>query len=96
LANRAQRMRVHWADESREPVEVKITPKVQVMVEHHFDTSLVDLGRVEHVYYMGWAALKAAGKDPGEFDTFLDQIEDVERVDGEEVGPTSPGPQPGS
>ena len=89
-------MRVHWADDSREPDEVKITPKVQVMVEHHFDSSIVDLGRVEHVYYMGWAALKAAGKDPGEFDAFLGQIEDVERVDGEVVGPTSPGPQPDS
>ena len=89
-------MRVYWADENREPDEVRITPKVQVMVEHHFDTSIVDLGRVEHVYFMGWAALKAAGKDPGEFDAFLEQIEDVERVEAQEVGPTSPGPSPDS
>lgn len=90
LANRATRMRVYYTDD-RDPVEVKVTPAVQVAIEHHYDMSLVDLTRVEHVYYMAWAGLQHAGKEPPEFAAFLETIEDVERVEGEEVGPTSPG-----
>jgi hypothetical protein len=83
-----RRLRVLFVD-GREPVVVNISPRVQVTMERHFGTSLINLDHAEHAYYAAWVAL---GKQPPDFDEFLDTIDDVEKVDEQSENPTSVGP----
>lgn len=43
---------------------------------------------VEDLAFMAWASLKRAGKPVGEFDAWLDKLEEVEVLGGEESNPT--------
>lgn len=77
-------MKVTYMD-GREVV-VRIGPKTQVLFERHFPAmSMLDYGRgrgrrIEHHYFLAWAALTEAKEETREFDAFLEVLEDAETV----------------
>lgn len=73
-------------------VQVIASPRAQVMTERHYG-GISDAQKVEASYYLAWASLHKAGKEPAEFDAWLDLIEDVEEAEAEEPRPT-PEAQP--
>lgn len=80
-----QELKVTMAD-GKEYV-VKVTPRVEVEIEKHFGIGLGTLQtdpHAEHVYYMGWSAMHVAKMYHNDFDTFLDDLEDVEPIKHEE------------
>jgi hypothetical protein len=96
----AIRFAVTYKDDRK--VEVRVSPKAQVMFEEKFDVGMGALSSqsmMKHLYYLAWAGLHCAGMEPNDFDTFLGQIEDVEGVEsGENEDPTrnAPGTDPSS
>jgi hypothetical protein len=65
-------------------VEAIVGPKAQVAVERQYNVSLADdklVRRLEHIYYMAYAALWAAGLEPRDFDAWLGDVADVEEVE---------------
>lgn len=88
----AKKVKVIYND-GRE-VEVKVPPRAQVMTEEYvggFKSERAILA----TYYLGWASLNKAGKESLDFETWLDQIDDVEDVEGE-VFPTEPAQSEGT
>ena len=81
------KMKVTYND-GRE-VEVIASPRAQVMTEER-------VGEADHRwllrhYYLAWASLHKAGKEPADFETFLDLIADAEAIDkADEPDPTQP------
>lgn len=78
-------------NDGREPVEVEATPRAQVAFERQFDISIEAGDRVEHMYYLAYAAAQQSGAEPKdrEFDAFLDSITEVDAVEEkQEPGPT--------
>lgn len=74
------RMKVTYAD-NRE-VTIVISPRAQVETERHFKgTDGAANNRIGSHYYLAWAALRAAGKESSEFESFLDMVADVEEID---------------
>lgn len=69
-------------------VEIVASPRAQVMTEEHLG-GLGDERRVRAGYYLAWASLNKAGKEAADYETWLDQISDVEEVENEVV-PTPP------
>lgn len=69
-------------------VEVLAGPRAQVEMERHFKISVQEANRIEHVYWLAWKALFLAGKEPGEFEGFLDRIADVDQLDEVPANPT--------
>jgi hypothetical protein len=97
----APRFKVVYLD-GRE-VEVRVSPKAQVMFERQYQLTMSAMGRnpgAEHIYYMAWAGLHCAGMEGSDFETFLDKLKDAEAIDSsvEETDPTrtAPGPEPSS
>lgn len=88
----AKKVKVTYADESREPVVVKITPKAQVATERHIGGDWGGMALLS-VYYMAWVALvnETPTEIPG-FDAWLDSVDDVEEVQEPKPDPTPPGP----
>jgi hypothetical protein len=83
----AKKIKVIYND-GRE-IEVKVPPRAQVMTEE-FVGGFKSERAVLATYYLGWASLNRAGKESLDFETWLDNIDDVEDVDDEEVPPTDP------
>jgi hypothetical protein len=84
-------------------LEVRVSPKAQVMFERHFKQTMSSFGKdpgAEHLCYLTWAGLHCAGMEGEDYETFLDKLADVDPVDasGEEADPTqtAPGPEPSS
>lgn len=85
-------------------VEVRVSPKAQVMFERHFQKTMTEYGRnpgAEHIYFMAWAGLHCAGMEGNDFETFLAKIKEAEPIDPdaeEESDPTrtAPGLEPSS
>lgn len=70
--------------------EFNITPKVQVEFERNFKTGIGkafenDL-KMEHIYWLGWKAMHYAGRVVKPFDTWLDEVTEIEVVN-ESTGP---------
>lgn len=87
--------------DGRDPVRVTLTPRAQVAAERHFGCSLAAMDHVEQIYYMVWASLHYSGKEPRDFDSFLDVFLDAEMVNGDTGGdqgqnPTQPAQPPDS
>ena len=82
----AKKVKVVYMD-GRE-VEVLVPPRAQVMTEQYV-SGFKSENAILSTYHLGWAALKTAGKESADFDTWLDSINDVEDVT-EEVPPTPP------
>ena len=89
----ARWLRISYLD-GRDAVEVRIGPKAEVAFERHFKISLTKAGQdisAEHLYYLAWTALHHSGKEPLDFDSFLDVLDDVDGVDTEApVDPIEP------
>lgn len=89
----ARWLRVVYLD-GRNPVDVRIGPKAEVAFERHFKMSMTKAGQdisAEHLYYLAWTSLHHAGKEPLDFDSFLDVLDDVEAIEPEtSVDPTPP------
>ena len=67
-----------------------VTPKVQVEFERNFKTGIGkafenDL-KMEHIYWLGWKAMHYAGRVVKPFDTWLDDVTEIEVVN-ESTGP---------
>ena len=94
MAN-AKRLTVTYQD-GRE-VLVKASPRAQVMAERHFGRSLTDADKVEEMFYLGWCAMTVAGIEHGDFESFLDRIDDVTWVGEDKAAvPTDQAPSPGT
>lgn len=76
------KVRVKYAD-GREVVVIA-SPKAQVETERHFK-GVADTNKIEASYYLSWAALHFAGREPAAFDAWLDLIEEAEEVDPDEA-----------
>lgn len=65
--------------------EFVVTPKVQVEFERHFKIGVGKAfqqeQRVEHMYWLAWKAVHAAGHNVKPFDSWLDAVVDVQMVD---------------
>lgn len=79
---------VQFVDGSSETV--RVSPRVQVAVERHFDMSIADVARAEHLYYAAYMGLKITDRAQGTFDDFLDRVADVDLQDVKPVDPTLP------
>lgn len=86
----SQRLKVGYTD-GRE-VEVIVRPKAMVEVERYYKVNLASEGdrRLEHLYYLGWAALHYSGKESNDFEAFLNEVSEVEDItpDDEFADPT--------
>lgn len=83
----AKKVKVTYLD-GREVV-LKVPPRAQVMTEEYcsgFRSEKAVVGG----FYLGWAALHKAGLESADFETFLDQIDDVEDFVDEAPDPTQP------
>lgn len=89
--------------------EATTTPKDEVALERKYDTSLasmVEQGaggvmllssmRLEHLYFLAWAALSRTEQEVRDFDSFLDVISDLDFGNDEvvEPDPTQSGVSP--
>lgn len=82
----AVKLKVTYTD-GREEVVVA-SPRAQVMTEQYLG-GFVEERKVQGGYYLAWASLNKAGKEPTDYETWLDRISDVEEVEAE-VSPTQP------
>lgn len=82
----AVKLKVVYID-GREEVVVA-SPRAQVMTEKYLG-GYGETRQVEGGYYLAWASLNKAGKESADYETWLDQIADVEEV-AKEVTPTEP------
>jgi len=67
-------------------VESAVTPRAQIETERHIGGSWQELSILAS-YYLAWVALNKAGKESRDFETWLDQIADVEEVEAEPAQP---------
>lgn len=82
------KFRVKYAD-GRE-VETATKPKDLIGFERHFGIPLADShGSMEHLIWMAWVSLFNAGKEPRDFDNFLEVIDEVEQLE-QEAPPADP------
>jgi ribulose bisphosphate carboxylase small subunit len=69
--------------------EFTVTPKVQVEFERHFKIGVGKAfqqeQRVEHMYWLAWKAVHAAGHSVKPFDSWLDEVVDVQIVEEKSV-----------
>lgn len=84
----AVKLKVTYID-GRE-AEVMATPRAQVMTEQ-FLGGFADERSIQAGYYLAWASLNKAGKESADYETWLDQIADVEEVE-KKVDPTESAP----
>lgn len=85
------RIKVEFQDGSEDLVA--LTPRVQVALERHFNMSVADTSRAEHIYFAAYIASQQKGRFAGvQFDEFLDQLVDADFVEDEDVDPTRPAP----
>jgi hypothetical protein len=80
----AKKVKVTYQDGREETV--KVLPRAQVMTEEYLKGFKVE-NAIAGTYYLGWAALHVAGKEPLDYETWLNKIDDVEDVE-ELVDPT--------
>lgn len=84
----SKKVKITYQD-GRPEETVKVFPRAQVMAEEHFDGFTLKNG-VAATYYLGWAALNLSGKTTLDYETWLNQIDDVVDVH-DEVPPTPEG-----
>ncbi len=85
----AVKMKVTYLDGRVE--EVLASPRAQFMAEERFN-GITDANRIRAGYFLAWASLHKAGKESADFETFLDQVMDVddmsEQMTADDVDPT--------
>lgn len=92
-----KKLSVSFTD-GRDPVLTKLTPRAQVAAERHFSKSIGAMDSGEQIYYLVWASLHYSGREPRDFDAFLDLLDDIEPVKEDEQSddPTPGDPSPDS
>lgn len=89
----ATKLKVTYAD-GRE-IEVLASPKAQVVTARHFKSEGGFEGnQIEAGYRLAWASLHYAGKEPADFDAWLDLITDVDEVGLTEADEHATDPTP--
>lgn len=72
----------------------QVTPKVIVAFERFHKTGIgkafTENQKMEHVYWIGWEAERMAGNTVPVFDTWLDNVDAVEVLDGTDPLDESP------
>jgi hypothetical protein len=67
-----------------EEIVAPITPKCAIEFERHFKMGLpkafTQEQKMEHLFWLGWACVKATGRVIKPFDSWLDQVQNVEMV----------------
>lgn len=89
MAKKVQRVKVYYLD-GRE-TEVAVSPRAQVNTERHIGGDWSTMA-ILSVYRMAWEALRGVDKEAPDFETWLDQIEDVEQLKDETADPTGSAP----
>lgn len=75
----ATKLKVTYSD-GRE-VPILASPRAQVETARYFKASGgLDGNQVEAGYRLAWASLHYGGKEPADFDTWLDLIADVDEI----------------
>lgn len=75
----ATKLKVTYSDGRK--VEILASPRAQVETARHFKTQGGFEGnQLEAGYRLAWASLHYAGKEPADFDAWLDLIADVDEV----------------
>lgn len=92
-----KKLSVSFTD-GRDSIVTKLTPRAQVAAERHFSCSIAAMDHAEQIYYMVWASLHYSAREPRDFDTFLDVLDDIEPVkeDEQSEDPTPGAPSPDS
>lgn len=85
----AKKVKVSYND-GRE-VEVKVTPRAQVETERHIGGDWSRMALLS-VYHMAWGALRKEDPETPDFETWLDQVDDVEEIEAQKPDPTSEAP----
>lgn len=77
----ATKLKVTYVD-GRE-VPILASPRAQVETSRHFKSEggITDANDVEAGYHLAWASLHYAGREPADFETWLDLVADVDRVE---------------
>jgi hypothetical protein len=76
-------------------VEVVAPGREQVLTEQHFK-GISDANAVQAGFFLAWASLRRAGKELAEFEPWLDQVQDVDKIEDVEVDPTKEDLPPAS
>lgn len=67
-----------------EEIVAPITPKSAIEFERHFKMGLprafTQEQKMEHLFWLGWACVKATGRVVKPFDSWLEQVQNVEMV----------------
>jgi hypothetical protein len=85
---------VEYADGRK--VQAAAGPRDFVAFERQYDHSIAGFGdatglRMEWIYYLAWSPLHRGGQEPSDFDTFLNNVEDVSPVeDGKPAAAADP------
>lgn len=75
----ATKLKVTYID-GRE-VDILASARAQVDTERHFkSTDQAQVQQIESSFYLGWASLRHAGKESGEFEEWLDKVAEVEII----------------
>lgn len=60
-------------------VEVKTTPRAQIMTERHMK-GITATNKLQASYFLAWLSLKAAGEETAEYEPWLDLIDDIDEI----------------
>ncbi|MFI6681872.1 hypothetical protein [Kribbella sp. NPDC050470] len=75
----ATKLKVEYAD--GRVVEVIASPKAQVETERRFKTTdQAQAQMIESSFFLAWASLHYAGKEPADFEAWLSLVADVDQV----------------
>ena len=76
-------------------IELLASARAQVETERHFkSTDNAQAQRIESSFYLAWASLRQAGKEPADFEDFLDVLADAEVVEPNEADEKATDPTP--
>lgn len=60
-------------------VEVKTTPRAQIMTERHMK-GITAANKLQASFFLAWLSLKAAGEETAEYEPWLDLIDDIDEI----------------
>lgn len=95
------KMQFEVAYQDGRKMSVTAKPKDFVAFERQYGRSMTEIAEnapLEWLYYLAWSPLHRSAQEPGDFDAFLDVVDDVTPVEDAEAptaaDPTQPEPSP--
>lgn len=89
----ATKLKVTYADGRK--VEILASPRAQVETARHFKgQGGLEGNQLEAGYRVAWASLHYAGKEPADFDAWLDLIADLDEIPLTETDEKATDPTP--